>query len=717
MNLDQDMFRLRVVAMFYLVAFVVVNSGCKKLLIGSKVAENKQTTTLFDQLIAKSHDGKVPYPFSKLLAYLSQYADPVPILIPISRSQQRHAASFKDPRRVVGFRTLRPNTERRDGVDIHARLFLGYVEKLKQIEIMSLTAGRETFDFQLIDNYSADDKPVVKLANKKNCISCHQHGGPIFTPRPWAETNFSTNFVVTLLQHFHPKGDIDSIPLDQNFESTARDFELLVRDAADILFDNKIWSAQCVGDKQAVCRANVLKNLFSLHELCKPADFMLQPTFTHPLALIPDRNMTILLPVGSEKYLEDYPLSAQATAILKRMIAEEDKKHTQSNFPRALIATYIRGEGEIEMTTPRLLQQLPKLQDEQRNLLYREMASIIMHVHKKDLHTNTTYDPLTKRDNDFDHFPYNDNEKGIRTLSPKGAVGEIINRLRDIFVQQTLLPKNKRYWSRLLLKRIVLNNIYIKKTSDPAQEVITSFFGQALLKVKTKDTATYVRADSADTAYLEFRELTVHVAKDPYSKPKRVSKVVFDGRAGKYEFDFLCRASPDEHIIYTCSAFDQWQMEDAITNMLQDKSSPLYQSYLQPRVVISKILAALGYSLPIKQDTQQQDTVVSHQDQAVYVPTNQDKVGQSLYQHCGDCHANRNDEYNFLYVRDAQTLCANIRRYVNSVELQKSGRDIIFALTSKFMPPNDSTYADELSQIERSALVNALKENKLPFCK
>lgn len=219
-----------------------------------------------------------------------------------------------------------------------------------------------------------------------------------------------------------------------------------------------------------------------------------------------------------------------------------------------------------------------------------------------------------------------------------------------------------------------------------------------------------MRADATNPYYMSLKELTVHVAEDPYGKPKRVSKAVFTDGAGEYELDLLCRANPAEHIIYACSAFDQWQIEAAVMNMLQDKSSPLYHNYLQPRVVLIKILAALGYNLPVKQETQQENTAASHRDQVVYVPTSQDKVGQSLYQHCGDCHANRNDEYNFLYVSDAQALCANIRRYVNSVELQKSERDIIYALTSNWMPPKDSTYTDEFSQAERNALLNALKK-------
>ena len=717
MDFIQRRFKLQVVVLICSVTLVV--SSCKRFSIGSKVADNKPTTTLFDQLIAKSPEGKVPYPFSKLLAYLSQYADPVPILIPLSRSQQRHDASFQDPRRVVGFRFFQGNAAKIDELDLHARLFLGYTEKSKQIEIMSLATGRTVFDFQLIDNYTADGKLTARHANKKTCLSCHQHGGPIFTPRPWAETNFNDNFVVTLLRHTHSAGAVDGMPLSQTFRRTANDFEALIRNAADTLLDNKIWSIQCAGDRQAVCRANMLKNLFSLHRLSMPVDFMLPPMFNHAFELIPDRNMTSILPAGNEKYLEDYPLSAQATAILDRMITEKNKKYAQSSSPRALLATYIRGEGHIEGSIPRLLQRLPNLSDEQRHILYREMTAIIMHIQKKDLHTNPIYDPLTKRDNDFEQphppFPYNDKETKIWTLSSRGAVGKLIERLKDKFVQQTLLPNNKRYWPRSGLRTVFINTINVEKTSATDRIIFTPFFDQAQLKTKTKTATTYVRADATKPYYLSLKELTVRVAEEPYSKPKQVSKAVFTDGAGEYEFELLCRADPAEHIIYACSAFDQWQIETAIVDMIQDKSGPLYHNYLQPLVVISKLLSALGYNLPVKQAARQRNTT-SPQDQAGYTPTSQDEIGQSLSQHCGDCHANRDDEYNFLYARDAQALCANIRRYVNSVELQESERDIISTLTSNWMPPDDSTHADKFSQVERDTLVNALKENKLPFC-
>ena len=65
---------------------------------------DSQGLTLFDKLIAQN-DGKIPYPFEKLVEHLSQRGDPVQVLVPLGRSLQRHEHGdkpFSDPRRLGG---------------------------------------------------------------------------------------------------------------------------------------------------------------------------------------------------------------------------------------------------------------------------------------------------------------------------------------------------------------------------------------------------------------------------------------------------------------------------------------------------------------------------------------------------------------------------------------------------------------------------------------
>ena len=131
--------------------------------------------TLFDHLIALAPEGKVPLPFSALVAYLAQYGKPYGVLIPLGRSQQRKAGypnPFADPRRIVGF-GFPPATARTQGFyldatqdlylslfknlqlpttaffNIDARLFLAYTKKTCQIEVLSLLPHSTQFDFQL----------------------------------------------------------------------------------------------------------------------------------------------------------------------------------------------------------------------------------------------------------------------------------------------------------------------------------------------------------------------------------------------------------------------------------------------------------------------------------------------------------------------------------------------------------------------------------------
>ena len=333
--------------------------GCKKFSFVSQVQqEAKPPATLFDQLIATTPDGTVPYPFAKLLEHLRQHGQPLPILIPLGRSQQRHQASFQDPRRVVGFSSRAVN-------GIHARLFLGYTEKSEQIEVMSLRDGQTEFDFQLVDNYRAASKPVVKTANRNVCLSCHQHGGPIFTPDPWAETNFERRFSIVplLLKEIHPSGRIDGIPIVQPINRDSLSFQLLVEDASAQLRDNKIWSTGCSPSKQAAaCRANLLKQLFNLAGLTPPRDFNLSKKFNlsktlnHPDEIISDRNLATMLfpdnsvsfrdlsPTHFDRYLADYKLSEEALSILKRGVYKRKQINKRDQrSPLTMLLTYMLG--------------------------------------------------------------------------------------------------------------------------------------------------------------------------------------------------------------------------------------------------------------------------------------------------------------------------------------------------------------------------------------
>ena len=61
-------------------------------------------------------------------------------------------------------------------------------------------------------------------------------------------------------------------------------------------------------------------------------------------------------------------------------------------------------------------------------------------------------------------------------LSSRGEVGELIDRMKDIFVQQTLLPNNKHYWQRSGLRTVFINTINVNKNLASDKIIFTPFF-------------------------------------------------------------------------------------------------------------------------------------------------------------------------------------------------------------------------------------------------
>ena len=45
------------------------------------------------------------------------------------------------------------------------------------------------FEFQLVQNYCEDCPARIVYARRAFCSTCHQGGTPIFSQRPWNETN------------------------------------------------------------------------------------------------------------------------------------------------------------------------------------------------------------------------------------------------------------------------------------------------------------------------------------------------------------------------------------------------------------------------------------------------------------------------------------------------------------------------------------------------
>ena len=169
----------------------------------------------FDRLFSTTRNGRavydVPFPFEALIERIRDALPPdrynlsalKQTLIPLGRSLQRHTASpdyFRFPRVVVAVDGEPEETTRKDVMLLRDRLFLGYQEKSRTVEVISYNELAGRFEFQLVRNYGSGLEPEVLYANRTICTSCHQNGGPLFALFPWDETNLSRDVAARLVR-------------------------------------------------------------------------------------------------------------------------------------------------------------------------------------------------------------------------------------------------------------------------------------------------------------------------------------------------------------------------------------------------------------------------------------------------------------------------------------------------------------------------------------
>ena len=712
--------------------------------------------TLFDKLIARTPQQKVPYPFTELLSYLSQYGKPVGVLIPLGRSLQRHAAAFADPRRAVGFGELEPVAASNKNVtatlsaasmaefELNGRLFLGYVENTKQIEVMSLLPGQGAFDFQTVENYG---RPTMRVQTHSldACRSCHQHGGPIFTPFSWEETNASQH-VAFLLKRHHPQGEVDTIPIDiqpEQREDTgdasstavldpAQAFEDTVTQATNILNDHKLW--QMCAD--AACRARLLSKTFARVNLAlSPPDNVNTPSIKPPSAIIEDRfivssadlNLFLMLhnETGYRNALSGYALSPAAQSVVAKIKKAPQNFHNpepeQEGFlQEELLSIFIeatkviRGE-EIQHTSP-------SLSDAEFETVYTELEKILVHVHRKDLHLQSRLDPQQPRE----------------TFVPVAILNTIFGRETDkLFRQQLLLPANKNLQTKAgTLENIELSfldqdfgkhtsiTLYWRSTffSEPWQTDIRGSCKSPACVFKNFSVQGTLFSDvgfvetTAQVQEFLFNDSIVKGARSP------VSKLTISMDNKTYRYELLCHKTMLEmgNEGYLCSAHDPWKLTAAINRLSKNTASPLHENIFNPVMVIKALLAELGYDLKTyagKIDWRKTHRTSTSYTQSSLLHKDVRKIsakyssGASLIKRCSGCHDTDAAPLPFLVANSITQLCNNIA----------AARDNIIDRLDKNngignMPPPHTSQSENFSARERQALLTALQAGKLAFC-
>lgn len=171
--------------------------------------------SLFDFLVTE-HDGdepvyRIPFPFPALRDKLAQQLRNDPhgapafkqVLIPLGRSLQRTAAApefFHYPRVVLAVDGEPAPPPGYSGMFLKDRLYIGYLEKVGVLEVISYNEAAGRFEFQIVHDYRAGGRPKVSYANRAVCTACHQNATPIFSRPLWGETNANQQITALLQQ-------------------------------------------------------------------------------------------------------------------------------------------------------------------------------------------------------------------------------------------------------------------------------------------------------------------------------------------------------------------------------------------------------------------------------------------------------------------------------------------------------------------------------------
>ena len=220
------------------------------------------TRSLFDHLIVQNNG--LPYPFSKLIHLLKEQnptgQEPVALLIPNGRSLLKGQADNAHPRIVVAADFEGNNPAVGLGLAARGQLFLGFVENANEIEVLSYNEAAGRFEFQLVQNYCEGCVPRIVYARRAICTTCHQNGGaPIFSQRPWNETNGqqATTEAITLARGNKP---YHGVAVQQPLSQSER-FDQLTDIGNFYQATQRLWLDGC-GEKGNACRRQMLSLAF-----------------------------------------------------------------------------------------------------------------------------------------------------------------------------------------------------------------------------------------------------------------------------------------------------------------------------------------------------------------------------------------------------------------------------------------------------------------------
>lgn len=217
------------------------------------------TRSLFDHFLAQ-HDG-LAWPFERLLEQMTaahpDARPPVTVLIPQGRSLLKGQADDALPRIIAAADFEQANNVSTYGWQLRGQLFLGFVERANEIEVISYNEAAGRYEFQLVQNYCADCVPRIVYAQRAVCSTCHQGKAPIFPLRPWNETNAHQGVGEAIRAARGNADDYQGVPLQTTLSSPER-IDFLTDIANFVPVTQRLWLQAC-GSEGIACRRLALQ--------------------------------------------------------------------------------------------------------------------------------------------------------------------------------------------------------------------------------------------------------------------------------------------------------------------------------------------------------------------------------------------------------------------------------------------------------------------------
>lgn len=220
------------------------------------------TRSLFDHMIAQND--MLPYPFEKLITLLKDQNPsgelPVTLLIGSGRSLLKGSHDFASPRIVVAADFEGQNTPAGLGKATRGQLFMGFVENAHEIEVVSYNEAAGRFEYQLVQNYCEGCVPRIVYARRAICLTCHQGATPIFSQRPWNETNGQPSTAAAITAARGNDKPYEGVAILQPLAQSER-FDQLTDVGDYLLAGQHLWLDGC-GEKGNQCRRQMLALAF-----------------------------------------------------------------------------------------------------------------------------------------------------------------------------------------------------------------------------------------------------------------------------------------------------------------------------------------------------------------------------------------------------------------------------------------------------------------------